>query len=150
MLAIDRCHIDNPMLMAEVSRFLASIPPAAMSSDESDPDDNHTCYVKPVSWRAKGLARLLHACDTYKVVVTQSGNRSRTHIAGRPDTTRTPPAGLPGNFYNEDYVNSLGPLQRDALNMQSAVAIPMLVRLMLLTHRVAADRTQPVRRHMRQ
>ncbi|KAF7424842.1 hypothetical protein PC9H_010153 [Pleurotus ostreatus] len=118
------------MLLHDMVRGLGLL---GMSSDESDPDDNTSVSIIHKDWRSPEVIRLLQVIDRHRQVVNCYGNaragappRSRRRHLGGPVSKHKPVAGLPRNWYNPIWYNSLSRSQLAGLATLAEVPLPLI------------------------
>ncbi len=102
---------------------------AAASDDESEPESEpegeHQYRVVGTHWRSDELTSWLRALDeVYNSIRTNRRSVSRIRIPPRPEapkSNKTPPSGLPRNFFGSDYLNDLPKLELDGLSVRDEV-----------------------------
>lgn len=111
------------------------------SSDESESEDPRValgvkvCRVKIRRWRAKWLDYYLAMIDQDRNVVNQYGNYragNRPRLRKRPgmkaSLDRWIPPGLPCNFYDDEWYNSLSSYQKYELGATEPFAVLDIVK----------------------
>jgi hypothetical protein len=118
--------------MKRFHQLLRSLPLAAVSGDETDHRGRQLRYnITTLSWRSPEIRRWMQVLDDLHLSTRFStGNRAtagkfphvRIHISERNERhLDTPVAGLPRNFYNQDWMDSLDRRERAALRIQEPV-----------------------------
>jgi hypothetical protein len=110
--------------------YLDQIGVHGTSDDESDPEfesesGQRGFKIRNLKWRSNELTCLLRTMDVILLALDRNsggekdGFRARISSSEKEPIEQPPPTGLPVNFYDSDYLNSLSPLGRKRLKVQS-------------------------------
>ncbi|KAK0473632.1 hypothetical protein IW261DRAFT_1423542 [Armillaria novae-zelandiae] len=130
-----------------------------MSSDESGDESvlqqyglqgKHVMLVRRKEWRSSEVLQLLKWLDCNQATVSRTASgcsragaaaRIRLQLSDRhaPKSSRPPLAGLPINFYNTTWLQTLTPSQRQDLHPVDAIGLPMYVFTWRETSQLVVD-----------
>ncbi|KAK7008437.1 hypothetical protein R3P38DRAFT_2551166 [Favolaschia claudopus] len=144
----------DPKLRKIIST-IQTLPKEAMSEDEADHRSGSARYVvKKLEWRADDIDAFVGILDDLHKSTRFEANgsatrgkfpRARIRNTARPPVVTAGPSGLPSNFYDTEWVDSLPDLDRRALNMQGPLDLsfsPNILRHAARYHHIV-DGSQP-------
>lgn len=111
--------------------------PDGQSTDESAGEEGplrarvKVCHVREVLWRSQDYIRIAKFIDRHRRVTNLYGNtpagtlpHRRIRRGGLVSKIKHVPCGLPINFYDATWYNSLSPFDKNALAAAPEVQIP--------------------------
>lgn len=96
-----------------------------MSSDERDPDNDRYFYSVRPHWRNEQITRWLHDLDHIHSQKYDGDSKltSYRRLSEKVDTNCDAVKGLPLNFYNRNYLDSLERSQYESLDIRPSVSL---------------------------
>lgn len=108
-----------------------------MSGDEYEADSKKTFVTSRPVWRSKEARDFYEVCDALSLAAHFTPNNRPTSgrfpapriLSNRLDGTDVP-GGLPENFYDEEYLESLSDEKREGLSIQPKISLKVAVCLL--------------------